>query len=107
MNAEHIQQIIDLVGGAGEGAYWLAVLLIAKGYFIGVLVVGTIIFIARYIALSIVHACEEGENARWINEMGRRADTRAQMFDSTLSKKRYELEQWINRKVQEGEKTNV
>ncbi len=46
MQAEHVKQIIELVGTAGEGAYILAILLIAQGYFKFIIGFGLLAYIA-------------------------------------------------------------
>jgi len=44
--ADALQQLLDMVGNAGDGAFTLAVLYILKGYFAGALFAGTVIVIS-------------------------------------------------------------
>ena len=47
MNLEELKLILDVVQGATNGAMTIAVLWILKGYFIGLLAAGVILFIAH------------------------------------------------------------
>lgn len=53
MDIEQLKLVIDMLSNAGEGVFWIAILWIAKGYFIGMLVAGTIIT-SLFLVLGVV-----------------------------------------------------
>lgn len=65
MDIDKLEMILSVVSEAGEGAYWLAVMLIFEGYLTSMLVAGTIIFLAILIKRSVMaaHAKDRRANA--------------------------------------------
>jgi len=47
---EILERIIDMLTGAGEGAFWIAIAWIGQGYFVPILVVASVLVLAVLVA---------------------------------------------------------
>jgi hypothetical protein len=53
MNIEELKLVLETVQGLGESAYWVAVMIIAKGYFDSVLTITTVVVVILFINKTI------------------------------------------------------
>jgi len=72
---EALQQLLSMVGSAGEGAFALAVLYILKGYFAGGLLAGTVVYIALQVVRIVRMNTEDRQLLQTICDMLRVEDT--------------------------------
>ena len=66
MSSEALQQLLTMVGQAGEGALTVAILYIAKGSFMGVLFTGVVVYVAATSARLLSNSNEDRKMLRTI-----------------------------------------
>ena len=63
---EILKEILPLLSSAGEGVYWVAILVVMKGYFVGLMTAGTLITLVWFVVRAVANSESEAEFIREI-----------------------------------------
>lgn len=83
---ELIRELIPLIEGAGQGAFWLVLVLLLRGYFIAAVVCATVVYIAYRFFTSMVYFTQRNTLVRAILGMNSNTPVSGESVYEAMSK---------------------